>query len=364
MDKWMARGCGLACLLLASVSLRGGESVVFSVTTPIRSQPPWWREQSTEIYSFDPANGEKRLVFSEAATPLVLVSPSPFGGQDTMVAAEGRLFAQGRELQHLPAELRATPYSVYELFLDGSNRYRKVVELQDKDDIAGNFWHPQQVFVNPGGTKVGVLKWVGDSDYIFIHDVATGALLHKTDLRQVLPGCEPSKLGWTADGERLFFMLYEGDADGMTKDSCARIGSWVMKEDGSGLERMSSTNFAEAGLPGSRYLFRESQWNPKSKSRTPATSLYVADVKTGARKDYALSAQGILYCCRVSDSGRFVAFLEEKSFGEPFPVWMLDLETGKEQVIFSFPTGKTTKEPWSGLIGWLRTAPSAASRLR
>lgn len=356
----MARSCGLACLLLAPVSPPGGESVLFSVTTPIRPQAPWWREQSTEIYLFDPASGEKKLVFSEAATPLVLVSPSPFGGQDTMVAAEGRLFAQGRELQRAGS----SPYSVYELFLDGSNRYRKVTELQDKDDIAGNFWHPQQVFVNPGGTKVGVLKWVGNSDYIFIHDVATGTLLHKTDLHQVFPGCEPSKLGWTADGERLFFMLSEGEADGMTKDSCARIGSWAMKEDGSGLERMPWTNFAEAGLPGSRYLFRGSQWNPKSKSRTPSTFLYVADAKTGARKDYALSAQGTLYCCRVSDSGRFVAFLEEKSFGEPFPVWMLDLETGKEQVIFSFPTGKTTKEPWSGLIGWLRTAPGAASRLR
>lgn len=346
MHKWTVLGCGLACLLLASASPPGGESILFSVTTPIRPQPPWWREQSTEIYSFDPASGEKKLVFSEAATPLVLFSP--FWDQDTMVAAGGRLFAQGRERQQDARSL----YSVYELFLDGSNRYRKVIQLQDKDDIGANFWHPQQVFVNPGGTKVGVLKGVDNSYYIFIHDVATGMLLHKTDLGHVFAGCEPGTLDWRAEGERLFFTLDEGDAD--AKDSCARVGSWVMKEDGSGLERMPWTDFAEAGLPGSRYLFRGLQSN----------FLYVADAKTGARKDYALSAQGTLYCCHISDSGRFVAFMEEKSFGDSIPVWMLDLETGKEQVIFSFPTGKTTKEPWSRLIGWMRTAPGAASRLR
>ena len=104
-------------------------------------------------------------------------------------------------------------------------------------------------------------------------------------------------------------------------------------------------------------MFRKFQRNPESKSRNPDTVLYVADAKTAAKKEFALSAPGVLCCCRVSDSGRLVAFLEEKSFGEPFPVWMLDLETGKEQVMFSFPTGKTTKEPWSGLIGWLRTDP-------
>lgn len=346
MHKWTVLGCGLACLLLASASPPGGESILFSVTTPIRPQPPWWREQSTEVYSFDPVSREKKLVFSEAATPVVLFSP--FWDQDTMVAAGGRLFAQGRERQQDARSL----YSVYELFLDGSNRYRRVIQLQDKDDIGANFWHPQQVFANPGGTKVGVLKGVGDSYYIFIHDVATGTLLHKTDLHQVFAGCEPGNLDWRAEGERLFFTLDEGDAD--AKDSCARVGSWVMKEDGSGLERMPWTDFAEAGLPGSRYLFRGLQSN----------FLYVADVKTGARKDYALSAQGTLYCCRISDSGRFVAFTEEKSSGDSLPVWMLDLETGKEQVIFSFPTGKTTKEPWSRLIGWMRTAPGAASRLR
>lgn len=350
MDKWTVLVCGLACLLLASAPPPGGESILFSVTTPIRPQPPWWREQSTEIYSFDPASGEKKLVFSEAATPLVLFSP--FWDQDTMVAAGGRLFAQGRERQQAARSL----FSIYELFLDGSNRYQKVVELQDKDDTGANFWHPQQVFVNPGGTKLGLLKGVGDSYYIFIHDVATGTLLHKTDLHQVFAGCEPGNLDWRAEGERLFFTLDEGDAD--AKDSCASIGSWVMKEDGSGLERITKeTDFAEAGLPGSRYLFwRES--NPLSRL------LYVADVKTGARKDYPLSARGTLFCCRISDSGRFVAFMEKKSSGDPFPVWMLDLETGKEQVIFSFPTGKTTKEPWSRLIGWMRTAPGAASRLR
>ena len=289
-----------------------------------------------------------------------------------MVAAGGRVFAYGREFRRLPTMLQASPYAAYKLALDGSNCYHKVAELQDKDDTAGNFWRPQRMFVNPAGPKLGYLKNTGNTTLLFIHDVASGRLLHRVDLSKVFLDCFALTMGWTSDGSRLFFTLDTGDEDVTSKESYAHAGTYVIKEDGTNLARLPAVLVASQAEPGNRtpgtwntmlaalpqdlYLF----WEPESKpgARTSNTRLYLVSPATRQRRYYPIgpTVEATPFLFRVSDSGKSVAFLGLREAGL-VPVWMLDLDSGKEQKLFSYVPQKLTRDPCYGVIGWLRAAP-------
>ena len=93
-------------------------------------------------------------------------------------------------------------------------------------------------------------------------------------------------------------------------------------------------------------------WKTQPPNSRVSTFLYAIDSAGKNRQDYALSALQGLYWFRVAGSGRFVAFTEQSTPEASERVRAVDLKSGKEFELFSFPTNPF-KPPYLGIIGWL-----------
>lgn len=96
----------------------------------------------------------------------------------------------------------------------------------------------EEIFVNPDGIRIGYLNYLGQKKFIFIHETKTGELLHKIDVSPVFLDCFPSNIGWLPDGERLFFPLDTGDVHTISKESYKKVGTYIIKGDGTGLVKL------------------------------------------------------------------------------------------------------------------------------
>ena len=171
----------------------------------------------TEMFSVSMADTRRALVFSDEG-PYFEIIP---GG---MAVEGGKAYASGIEREWrtgpTPGVYTGRP-SVYELALDGSNRYRKLFEIQQQGD-----YFSAGLFIRPSGTKIGYAGAVQEHVTIFIHDVATGKLLQRVDTTKLCGDCFVVSMGWLADEQRLFFTLnlVYGDPRG--------AGTYIVSEGG------------------------------------------------------------------------------------------------------------------------------------
>ncbi|MBI1738358.1 MAG: hypothetical protein HYR58_03840 [Acidobacteria bacterium] len=351
------------CLLLLPAGVPAGENLVYSVSYGEAGKfPP--RLVKTEIFAVDVNAGKPRLVFSDASADFLLLPVYRAGGEpeQVMVTGGGKIFARGVERSRYPGGWYEFPASIYELPADGSGRARKVFDIQGEQSL-------RKLFVTPTGTKIGYINYLGQTQFIFIHDAATGTMLRKIDLSKIALDCFARNIGWLPDGARLFFTLETGDEHVTSRASYARVGSYVMKDDGTQpvrVPRELSAPTKRAGyssapdlppvllgaLPDGRQLYKEFQWEQQGKGRRPVTFLYTVDPASKARKDYSTRAREGLFWFRVSNSGRAVAFTELLGQSDTEHVWVLDLQSGEERKIFSFAT-KSLTLPCLGIIGWM-----------
>jgi len=103
------------------------------------------------------------------------------------------------------------------------------------------------------------------------------------DLSRITLDCLVTNIGFLPDGQQIFFTLDTGDDDATSKASYGRVGSYVMKTDGSPPVRTARISNLVAPLIGSRNLYA---------GRFPSSFLYVTDPATKARREYATSATG------------------------------------------------------------------------
>src|SRR6202008_293757 len=138
--------CGLLCVAPA---LQASESVLYWVTDQSVLYPVTNRlvkasttEDKTDIFAIDPETGKKRLVFSDANAPFMLLPGGRF--PRGIVAAGGGVFSVAIDRQAW-ANNAGPGQAVYELSADGSGKARKVFDI-------GNF---SNLFVSPSGSKIG-----------------------------------------------------------------------------------------------------------------------------------------------------------------------------------------------------------------
>jgi hypothetical protein len=167
------------------------------------------------------------------------------------------------------------------------------------------------------------------------------------DLSRITLDCLVTNIGFLPDGQQMFFTLDTGDDDATSKASFGRVGSYVMKTDGSPPARTARISNLVAPLSGSRKLYA---------GRFPSSFLYVTDPATKARRDYATSATGVLDFFRPSADARMVAFIEEQRAYTPIAtisivIRWVDLGSGREQGLPPVPT-KPVVLPWVNLIDW------------
>jgi hypothetical protein len=355
--------------IFLSTAALGAEKLVYSVTT---GQPGRWpRIEETRIFAVDPHGGQPRLVFSDAGADVLLMT----SGERMTATGGGRVFALGVARRNYQNGFPHFPAAVYELSTDGSNHARKIFDVKGENGTT-NF---RDLFVSPSGFKIGHINNLGGKWNIILHDTAAGKLLLMMDITPIALDCFVREIGWTPDGKHLFFTLETGDVDMTSDASYARAGGYVMPDTGGAPVRVDRDLTAHPRRPGYQpvadtpptllgqlpdggYLLSEFQWKQGPAVRRPAkpeSFLYTVNSTDRSRKDYLTDVNVLLGSFRVSASGRLVGFVESLGEQRVGPdlidrrnVHVLDLVTGKDRNLFSFPA-KILNLPVTELIGWL-----------
>jgi len=317
---------------------------LYSLSTGDPTPSP--RIAKTEIFAVDVQTGNRRVVFSDVGLDWVLLPAYPAGGErQTIVTAGNRIFARGLPRNSYRGGWPTYPAALYELKIDGSNQGRKIFDIEGTLETGSNF---RNLFVDPTGDRVGYLTYENGTPYMYLRETNRGALLRRVDLSRITLDCLVTNIGFLRNGQRIYFTLNTGDDDATSQASYDRVGSYVMKTDGSPPQRTARTSNLVAPLSGSRNLYA---------GQLPSSFLYVADPATKARRSYATSATGVLDFFRLSADARMVAFIEEQRAYRPVAtialvIRWIDLMSGREQSLPPIST-KPVVLPWMNLIGWL-----------
>ena len=263
----------------------------------------------TEIFSVSMADTKRSLVFSDEGPYFEII---PVG----MVVGGGKAYASGIEREWrtgpTPGVYSVRP-SVYELTLDGSNRYRKLFEIQQQGEFNGDAGvsFAANLFISPSGTKIGYAGTVKQKVTIFIHDAVTGKLLQSLDTTNLCRDCSEISMGWLADEKRLFFTL---NLDLVGGGDVAGAGTYIISEDGKVIKT------PESEVP--RQVLRPANWPQQ-----------------------------------LSSSGRFLAFYQRfKNYQPEEHVWGKDLQSGEEKELFMLPARTVpSSEPdvTLNILGWV-----------
>jgi hypothetical protein len=378
--------CWVAFLVPAAWA---GESVLYSISDKSVLYPATNRpvsvsvlEYKTDIFAADPETGSKRLVFSDANADFLLLQGGMLGR--AIIPGGRKIFAFAIDRQNY-ANDPSSPGALYELSTDGSNKLRKVFEIE-RGAAGSNF---RNAFANPSGSKIGNLNIIGGKTYLSIHDVATGNLVRKTDLRY--SAIERSgwsfgsveNTGWMPDDKRIFFALaMAGDEDeAFWTTPSSPVGTYIMNEDADVAERLAPEAALHpkiAGLEPSNdtaaiflgalsdgsYLFYDFQYG--AQAAHPGMYLYALDVVRKTQRIFPLNVSGNPSSFYLSPSntklvltsvGKRVETQPKYSVMSTVDVWVLDLESGNQSKLFSFttPDVSNTKGPWMSLIGWVES---------
>lgn len=326
--------------------------------------------RKTEIYSVSMIDGKRSLLFSDEGMNLEI---RPTGG--TLGGKKAYTIGIMREWLSTPTPgANAEPPALYEINLDGSNRFRRLVEIQTGQSPA---------VLNPQTKKMVSGDYVSNGKYVvFIYDVQTGKLLRSWELTGLTqahcPDCVPVSYGWLADDDRVFFNLDLGDAD--TDDLSAHKipGTYITAEGGADLGSIP-VHAGELQLPGYNRqndapplligqtrdgdcLFRDYglKKGPLPKAPIePETFLVLTGPDFKSKKQIPLHKVGVgsVY---LSPSGKYLAYVEERqipNYRTERHLWGMDLESGaeKEMLVTPPPNPPTVPEPNVSftILGWL-----------
>jgi len=358
----------LLCMISLEPAARAGEGLVYSISEGESRPSPYLTK--TEIVSINPNSGRERVVFSDAGAEVMVLPSSPGSGQGPVIAVGGgKLIARGFERKGYTGGWPTFPAAVYELSTDGSGRTRKIFDIEGENG-SSNF---RNLILSPSGSLIGYINYIGGKPILSVRESAAGNLLKKVDLSPILLDGFIREIGWMPDGRTLFFTVETGDSDSTSKASNERVGSYLMKDDGSPPVRIAPTiaNHPDregyrgdpdlppvllGWMPDQQYLFRVDQWKIASKGgspKRPETFLYSVDPATKTLNDFPVNLEGEVASFRLAQSGQWIAFSKLQRKNDAVEIWIADLESGSLKKIFSLPT-KIPALPWVNLVGWVQ----------
>ena len=369
MNRWILI---LWCVVFLGSYSQAGDSLLYCVrTSEIKaSQVP----SKTDIFAVDPETGKQRLVFSDAHSEFLLLPGSD--AQIDVLAGGPRIFSRAMDRKLYAKDPAFSPAALYELSANGSGKARKIFDIPIEDGMGSNV---RMLFVSPTGAKIGYIRTSQGKQYLFLHETSTGKLLRKLDLTENMGNMSVTTIGWMPDETRLFFTLNRTDEDDEWTNPDSLMGSYVMKEDGTGRERIAPEEQMHPSLPGlnkdvkvsaillgvlpdGRYLLRDVLMGPPSAH--PGTYVYIlasgccSDQAKKVQKIFPLEMPGELHPFRLSHSTNELAVVAtQHKFGpgnasaDSKTFWIFDVESGKQRNLLSF-TAKQDSSNWIGLIGW------------
>jgi hypothetical protein len=346
----------LVGLLALTAPAWGGEKLVCVVV----HKGTDYRAAKTEIITVDPESAEKQIVFSDEDAAIVLLQrlyvfhfPAVGGG---------KLFAHGAE-RGKPVQFPGNA-SLYELSADGSDSFRRIASVIGGESLG-------DIFVNPAGTRIGYVNRLGRKQYIFIHDVKTGELIHQVDVTEVLLDCYASGIGWLPGGDTLFFSLETGDVHITSDESYDRVGVYTMDESGDNLTKLGPVPAREGFhppetvrvigvLPTGEYVLETMQQRlrgvPGKDQRIFA--ILKSKLSSGYAEDISFSLESRLYSgirvsYKLSSSGKYLAAaaLPISSSSNSTDIWLKNVAARHEKKLLSIATDGLNG-PFLGLVGW------------
>jgi hypothetical protein len=293
----------------------------------------------------------------------------------------GKAYVAGveREWRTIPnAGAYAEPSAIYEISLDGSNRFRRLFATRPNQ---------MPVLLNRAGQKAVFESFEEGRYMVFVYDVLPWKLLRTWDLTELLkahcPVCLPTSYGWLANGDRLFFNLDLGDEDddedvaaGTTKTHNAP-GTYITADDGTDLGGLPP-HAGHLALPG--YILQENAL-PSLIGQSPEGNYLFRDfvLKKGTLPNASATLESFLVYtapdfkpikhiplqklrigpCTLSPSGKYLAFIEDRqvpNYRTERHLWGMHLESGAEKELFVAPPPNPPTSPEQNVtltvLGW------------
>ena len=303
------------------------------------------RFRKTEIYSYSPANGARKMLFSDEALNLEIQPTGPVFG-----SSAAYVVGVVREWRTAPTPgAYSDPAALYEIALDGSKRWRRLEEIQPNQAPA---------VLNMRGNKAAVESTLKDQYVISIYEVPAWKLVSRWELarltRKHCPDCLPMSFGWLS-GDKLFFDLDLGDEDSIDEKHHNVPGIYVASESGEDLSSFppkipkSGANTPAvapgtgrrflAELANGDYLFEEWRAIEQSHGTRPECFLVVSGTNSAKPRRFPIHPR-FPAGTQVAPSGKFIAFVEDRTtpdYRTERRVWMMDLESGKETQVYAAP---------------------------
>jgi hypothetical protein len=346
----------------ASLHIRFPRGVMGATINDKLAMPRGFRK--TEIYSVSMIDGKRSLLFSDEGMNLEI---TPTGA----TLGAGKAYATGvmREWRTTPTPgVYSEPPAIYEVSLDGSNRFRRLIEIQRNQSAA---------LMNPQTKKMVFGGFVSNGKYVIsIYDMPTWKLLRSWELIQThCPDCIPVSYGWLADGNRLFFNLDVGGDESSNHDV---PGTYITAEDGTDLGGIPM-HVGELQLPGydrekyippyligqfpnGDYLFRDYGFKKGPLPKVPVEQesfLVITGPDFKSKKQIPLPWVRLGSFC-PSSSGKYLAYVEERqipNYRTERHLWGRDLESGteKEMLVTPPPNPPSFPEPNVSftILGWV-----------
>jgi hypothetical protein len=317
----------------------------------------------TEIYAASLSDAERRLVFSDEGPNFEI---TPVDGEQAMVFARDKAYARGleREWRTGPSPgIFSKPPGIYELSLNGSNRWRKIVELGAEDS-------PGRLFATAAGSKLAYLTGEYGKETVSIFELPAGTLLHTWNARKWshihCPEVNFGRAGWLPDEKALYITLQSADVEDDSPGSACNQ-TYFATEDGEDLGKapVESDLVQAGGRPsesiGYYFLARSNDGydlfakygvprGAKTQSAPKGPVVMAISPNLKPREQAQLRTQPFANQFWVSPSGRYVAFLEGRlteSYQSEMHAWVKDIKTGKEFDVVGVPPLKYgSPEPW------------------
>jgi hypothetical protein len=346
-------------------------------TTPQQYVMMARRARKNEIWAISPTDGKRTLLFSdEGANFEVLPATDMADMGHSLCAHRGVAYVKGveRSWSNGPHPmLGETPPGIYEVRLDGSNRFRRLFDAPQNMSSAT---------VNAAGTRAAFYGWEdnGGSYFLYVYELPSGKLLIRANIVKTLQthcaNCVTEEANWLADGKRLYFTLEEGDAD----DSVNGIppgtpGTYLLSEQGADAGAVP-THAGELSLPeytrddsvapyligqtqdGSYVFFnygRKKEPVPKA-SRNPDGFVIVTGLDFKVRKQIPLGRQDV-WEFQLSRDGTWLAYAENRelpTYTTEQHFWVRNLRTDEEKELLLAPPANPPHPKVSViLVGWL-----------
>ncbi len=316
---------------------------------------------NTKIYSLNPATKEERLVFSDENTAILLRYKGGMPGYpgEVLAASRKRLFAYAVDKTLKPGRWYSGKASIYELSIDGSNNFRKVLDVMGEQSLT-------RIFVTASGNKIGYINPLGSKRFIWIHHTGSGNLANKIEVEPIFLDCFATNIDWMQDEERLFVSLDTGDEHVTSKESYQRVGTYIIREDGTHLMKLPAISFPPrkgfgphpatpvfvGETPSGRYLLKGYRFKKGYQGTEASSFLYLLDPIARFKEEIPLKRSEGLNWFHLSHHGTYLVFIERTYQHDVSDLWIKALDSGREERVFSLPNHQS-KEYYLGVVGWM-----------